>query len=112
MSDPALTKDCGFLDKLTYMPGTSVMADRGFTIRDSLHTLGVDLNLPPFMGGRDQLSAADVQEGRAIASLRIHVERAIERIKQYKIMKGVFPLKMAGWQIKINSPCVCLFVKL
>ena len=63
VSDPALTKDCGFLDKLTDMQGTSVMADRGFTIRDSLHTLGVDLNLPPFMGGRGQLSAADVQEG-------------------------------------------------
>ena len=88
VSDSAITKDCGFLDKLIDMQGASVMADRGFTICESLRALGIDLNLPPFMEGRGQLSAADVQEGRSIASLRIHVERAIGRIKQYKIMKG------------------------
>ena len=103
VSDPAITKDCGFLDKLTNMQGTSVMADQGFTIRESLRALGIDLNLPPFMEGRQQLSAIDVQQGRSIASLRIHVERAIGRIKQYKIMKKVFPLKMARLANQIVS---------
>lgn len=102
MSDPAITSDSGFLDKLTNMQGTSVMADRGFTIWDNLKALGIDLNLPPFMEGRGQLSAVDVQEGRSIASLRIHVERAIGRIKHFKIMKGVFPLKM----VRLTNPIV------
>ena len=85
-----------------------MMADRGFTIRQSLRALGIDLNLPPFMEGRGQPSAADVQEGRSIASLRIHVERAIGRIKQYKIMKGVFPFKMARLANQIVHVCAYL----
>ena len=31
------------------------MANRGFTIKDILNNLGIDLNLPPFMQGRKQL---------------------------------------------------------
>ena len=53
------------------------MTDCGFTIGDQLQSIGVDLNIPPFLGGRDQLPAEEVQQGRMIASLRIHVERAI-----------------------------------
>lgn len=74
VSDPALTEDCGFLEKLDGMNGMSVMADRGFTIAESLQRYGVELNLPPFMEGRAQLPAEEVQIGRTIASLRIHVE--------------------------------------
>ena len=53
------------------------MADRGFTIKDILKELNIDLNIPPFMEGRRQLPANEIDEGRRIASLRIHVERAI-----------------------------------
>ena len=45
------------------------MADRGFTIKDMLKELNVALNLPPFMEGRSQLPASQVQEGCKIASL-------------------------------------------
>ena len=53
------------------------MADRGFTIRDMLKELNIELNLPPFMEGRQQLPAEDDRVGRLIATLCIHVERAI-----------------------------------
>ena len=69
-----------FVYKLEDKPGVSIMADRGFTIKDMLGKLGIHLNLPPFMEGRKQLPAQEVQEGRSIAHLRIHVERAIGRI--------------------------------
>ena len=71
------------------------MADRGFTINDMLKELGADLNLPPFLQGQKQLSADEVSKGRSIVSLRIHVERAIGRMKQFKILKGTMRLKMA-----------------
>ena len=58
----------------------SVMADRGFTIRDQLNIINVGLNIPPFMEGRARLPSDEVQRGRKIASLRIHVERVIGRI--------------------------------
>ena len=40
------------------------MADRGFTIKDMLKDFRIMLNIPPFMEGRSQLPAKEVQEGR------------------------------------------------
>jgi hypothetical protein len=40
--------------------------------------------------------------------VRIHVERAIGRIKQYKILHGVIPISSAG--ISNNVACVCAYL--
>ena len=85
----------GILDKLQPTPCVSVMANRGFTIKDMLKGIGMDLNLPPFLEKWKQLPANEVSEGRSIATFRIHVERAIGRMKQYKILTGTIRLKMA-----------------
>lgn len=108
VSDPALTKDCGFIEKLNGMSGISIMADRGFTVKEELSKIGVELNLPPFMEGRGQLPADEMQHGRSIASLRIHVERAIGWMKLYKILTGVFPLKMS--RIVNQIVCICAYL--
>lgn len=104
ISDVELTRVCGFLDKLEGKKGISIMADRGFTIKDQLDKLDISLNIPPFMEGRQQLPSTDVQLGRSIASLRIHVERAIGRIKQFAILQGTFPLSM----IRLVNQIVCI----
>ena len=52
----------------------SIMADRGFTTKDMLDSIGVKLNIPIFMEGRKQLPASEVSEGRKIASVKIHIE--------------------------------------
>ena len=62
----------------------SVMADKGFTIQDLL-PLGVSLNVPPFLGGKGQISLEEVVATQTIASLRIHVERAIKKVKNFHI---------------------------
>ena len=41
---------------------------------------------------KEQFTPEEVKEGRKIASLRIHVERAIGRLKNYRIVNGVIPL--------------------
>ena len=71
------------------------MADRGFTIKDMLKELNIDLNIPPFLEGRHQLPAAEVEQGRKIASLQIHVERAIGRLKTFSILKQTISISMA-----------------
>ncbi len=71
------------------------MADRGYTIKDQLEPLGVGLNIPSFLVGRKQLDAAEVQTTRSIASVRIHVERCIGRIKTFAILRSTLPLSMA-----------------
>jgi len=90
-----LTRESGFLTTFQDKPGISVMADSGFTIKDMLKDIGIELNIPPFMEGRAQLPVKEVQEGRRIASVRIHVERAIGRMKNFAILQGTFPISMS-----------------
>ena len=77
---------------LTTQPGISIMADRGFTIKDLLQKLNIELNMPPFLQGKRQLTTEKVRECRKIDSLCIHVERAIGRIK---ILQETIPITLA-----------------
>ena len=52
----------GILEKELWSPVDSIMADRGFTIGSDLKELKLDLNMPTFLGGRAQLTAAEVKE--------------------------------------------------
>ena len=58
-----------------------------FHHRKWLERVDVDLNIPSFLGGRAQLRAVEVKESQTIASVSIHVERAIQRVKKFKVMK-------------------------
>ena len=91
-SDKEATSECGIYAFLEN--GDSLMADKGFNIKDDLPK-NVSLNIPPFMRGKDHLSVEEETETRQIASVRIHVERAISRIKTFRIIKSVFPITMA-----------------
>ena len=86
VSDRQLTRECGVLYLLE--PGDNIMADRGFNIKDFL-PVGVTINLPPYIGQRDQLTAEEAEETSKIACVRIHVERANGRVKKYVILNGV-----------------------
>ena len=79
VSDKGLTQQSGILDLLEARD--SVMADKGFDIAEYLIPSGVQLNITPFLRGTDQFTHKELLENRRIASLRIHVERAIERIE-------------------------------
>lgn len=90
-SDNFITKNSGFLNYL--LPGDEIMADRGFTIGEELCSRRVKLNIPAFMKGRSQLSAQEQIESKRIASVRIHVERAINRLKCYRILNTTVNIK-------------------
>ena len=94
ISDKEIARCCGILDLLE--GGDSIMADKGFDIQDLLLERGVQLNIPPFLQSQAQFSARDVQQTKAIASLRIHVERAIRRIKEYHFFDSDVPLNALG----------------
>ncbi|XP_071478839.1 uncharacterized protein [Diadema antillarum] len=89
-SDTFISRNCGFGEHL--LPGDEVLADRGFTISDILPP-GVKLSIPAFTRGfKDRmLPEESVTETRRIANVRIHVERAIRRLKCYKILSSVIP---------------------
>ena len=81
ISDVEIVKRCGILQKELWRDSDSLMADRGFTIQNLLKPLGVSLNIPAFLQGREQLTMEEVTESQTIAAVRIHVERAIQRVK-------------------------------
>ena len=89
-SDKFLTEKCGILDNL--LPGDMVLADRGFTVHESILFHHADLNIPAFTKGKDQLDPIDVEKTRKIATVRIYVERIIGMLRQkYKILQQILP---------------------
>ena len=74
ISDVELTWVSAFLAKLDGKSGMSIVADHRFTIKDMLHEVVAEFNLPTFMEGRAQLPPEEVQGGRKVISLCIHVE--------------------------------------
>ena len=70
------------------------MADRGFYIDTDIPS-GVELNIPPFLNGQPLLSKENEMVTRKIASVRVHVEQAIAKIKNYRILHQVIPLTLA-----------------
>ena len=108
ISDVELTRCSGLLDELKDKPGITIMADKGFTIKDMLKDLHIELNIPPFLQDRQQLAAKEVEEGRKIAAVCIHVERAIGRMKTFSILKDTIPLSMARLSNQIVFVCAML----
>ena len=95
-SDKEIVRRCGILTKELWEEGDSLMADRGFEIEEDLAPLKVSLNIPAFLRARDQLDKDEVCESQTIAAVRIHVERAIQRIKRFKIIRNEIGLTMHG----------------
>ena len=93
VSDKYITEHSGILEKL--LPGDLVLADRGFTIQDSVGFYCAEVKTPPFTKGRKQLSRHEVDWSREISHVRIHVERVIGVLKQkYTILQGTIPITM------------------
>ena len=106
-SDKTVTRDCGIIELLR--EGDNVMADRGFDISDLLIQKGVRLNMPPFVNSKTgQLSQQEVEETRRIAEVRIHVERAIQRIKGFHILDGTMSLTLHTIAEDIFKVCAYL----
>ncbi|KAK5643913.1 hypothetical protein RI129_007758 [Pyrocoelia pectoralis] len=85
--------------------GDLILADKGFLISDILPA-GVSLNIPPFLV-QSQFTVEEINRTTAIARARIHVERAIQRIKIFKILHSI-PAKFRPNASKIFQVCGCL----
>ena len=70
------------------------MADRGFTIKEDLMVRGATLEIPPPSSGLEQMSKDKVIVTKKIANARIHVERAISRMKVFSILRKTLPITL------------------
>ena len=107
ISDREITIRSGFLN-LDFEKGDSLMADKGFDIQDLLDKKGVKLNIPPYLGQYGQMTAGDVKLTQSIAAERIHVERAINKIKNFHIFDQIITVTLFGSINQIWTVCALL----
>ena len=105
-SDLFIVKDSGFLKLL--QPGDQVMADRGFKIQDILVLYQCSLAIPPSKHNNLQMSKEDVQKTSRIANVRIYVEQAIKRMKDFRILKSELPISILPLADAIVTVCAAL----
>ena len=86
ISDKVVTNDSGVLNQMK--AGDLILADKGFLLHDIIPN-GVFLNLPAFLRGKQKFTKAEAVFSRKIARCRIHVELAIERMRNFKIMEKI-----------------------
>lgn len=107
-SDVFITRNSGLLDILD--KGDAVMVDKGFFhITSDLKAKGVKLYCPPFLSSSvKQFTKEQVECTRRVASARIHVERKMEQIKNFRILQGILPLSLSGIADTIFFVCSAL----
>jgi hypothetical protein len=98
ISDNGICHESGFyvlLKQLKEMgciqDNDGIMADKGFRIEKDLQELKLKLNIPPFASSASQMCVGDVALTRKIAAHRIHIERAINQIKNFKLVNRRIP---------------------
>ena len=96
ISDKEIVQRSGILNPYLWEKCDSVMADLGFTISNDLAPFGLTFNVPAILSGREQLSASEVIESQTITSIRIHVERAIQSVKRFRILRDKINLSLCG----------------
>lgn len=105
-SDVEITRNSGLIHFLK--KGDAVMVDKGFIhIANDLKCKGVKLYCPPFKSEL-QFSRSEVETTRRIASARIHVERKMEQIKNFRILQGIMPLAISDFADQIFFVCAAL----
>lgn len=92
-SDKAITTQSGLLDKFESFTD-DIMVDRGFFIDDLCESHAVGIVRPPFTGKEPQMTHGDAVKTADIARARVHVERAIQRIKIFKTFNSVISWDM------------------
>lgn len=105
-SDKAITLESGFLDLLEH--GDVVLADRGFLIDEEVASRGARLAMPSFTKGKRQLSMRSVEQSRRLAQVRIHVERMMERLKNFRILANIIPLSMVPHIDNMTMICAAI----
>ena len=91
-SDRNITLNSAFIDLID--PGDQIMADRGFLVKEEIMIKRGTLIIPPPAQGAEQMSSVNIKETTEIANLRIHVERAIQRLKTFRILKYTLPVTL------------------
>ncbi|XP_065293901.1 uncharacterized protein [Dermacentor albipictus] len=105
VSDKTMLQCSGLLDRMD--PGDAIMVDKGFTF--PYLPPGITVFRPPFREQHEsQMTPEAVERTRRIACARVHVERAIGRIKTFQILSKPFPISMIDIAEQVFRVCCFL----
>lgn len=91
-SDKFIVNEEKILDR--FEEKDEVMVDKGFCIDHETMKKGVKLVRPHFLHGHHQFTGSQSFENVKIAQARVHVERAIGRMKMFKILQDRIDLNI------------------
>lgn len=106
ISDPEIIEKSGFLNYVH--KGDLIMADKGFLIQDQLAGVGARLVTPNFLSDKGQFTWKETEHNKKIASLRIHVERYMERLKNWHLFDRTVPISTSGIASDAWTVVACL----
>lgn len=89
-SDKEITLHCGVLNKVE--EGDCFLVDRGFRWEEMFAARGAAILMPSLTKRRPQLPGGEVTISRKLSRVRIHVERAIQRLKLFRCLQGALPV--------------------
>ena len=105
-TDQYICQDSGFYNNLEY--GDEVIAERGFQIQEDLLHYYSSLSILPGARVKAQMTTAECTKTKEVARLRTHIERAINRLKTFRILKHTFPIIMLPLADDIIRTCAAL----
>ncbi len=106
-------RNCENSNLLSHLtPGDTILADRGFDIKESVGLYCATVAIPNFTKGKKQLTGIEVEQSRRIANVRIHVERVIGVVRQkFTILSATHPIEAVtakdGVTLLDQIVCVC-----
>ena len=105
-NDKFIHRDSRFYDLLER--DDEVTVHRRLQIQENLLLHFCRLVVPPDAGVQSQITKSEVKKTKEVTNLRIHVKRAINRIKCFKNFKGTIPVTMIPHVDDIISTCAVL----
>ncbi|KAJ1522441.1 hypothetical protein ONE63_001631 [Megalurothrips usitatus] len=87
-SDKVVTKHTGVYNLCDL--GDALMVDKGFNIDDECKENFIKLIRPPFQRNK-KYSKSESVECAKIARARVHVERVIQRVREFALLRGKIP---------------------
>jgi hypothetical protein len=104
-SNRQIVEQCGFLDMVN--PGDLIMADQEFNISDLLGKKYAHLQICPSLSNEQQ----QLQFSNAtldITYIRLHIKRALDRVKQFHILDPVVSLSLYATISSVFRVCCFL----
>ena len=91
-SDRFITEDSNVVQK--FHPGFIAMFDKGYTVQDIFLPRQVKVKVPPFVRSKRQFTPSEISECKRIARARIHIERVMGRLKEFRLLDHTLPLTL------------------